>query len=325
MANLRDNPADFEGAIQAAAGQRGLDPTYIEKDYWVTQVLRVLQRTYPPGFMFKGGTSLSKGYRLIERFSEDIDILVVPTAGQSTRERERHLEEMTTTVSADLGIAWRPQRPPSRGRLASRGDFLDYPVRIQPAVQVQPRGGIGIGHGSVLLEAGYGEGHEPCEVVEVGSILGDVLGIGDEYEDLAGFKLRALEPRRTLIEKLFALHDVATRWEGTPAPAARRFGRHYYDVFRVLEDPATLRKLENRPQFDEIVSQVERISASQFGGTSPRPAEGFSVSPAFQPSGELREWLEAEYRDALELIPAGANQPAFAQVLRRVRERSSLL
>ena len=58
----------------------GLHSQFVEKDYWVTQTLRILYEDYPGHFIFKGGTSLSKGFGLIERFSEDVDVLVVGEA-----------------------------------------------------------------------------------------------------------------------------------------------------------------------------------------------------------------------------------------------------
>jgi predicted nucleotidyltransferase component of viral defense system len=103
---LRDDDG-FDVAIgRAAEALGGLDPSFVEKDYWVTQVLRALHTEYPGGFLFKGGTSLSKGYGIIERFSEDVDILVVPLAGASIRETEAHLRAITGAVAAYLGLEW---------------------------------------------------------------------------------------------------------------------------------------------------------------------------------------------------------------------------
>lgn len=102
MGLLRDDP-EFATALGQAARDLGdLDPSFVEKDYWVTQVLRALHAEYPGAFLFKGGTSLSKGYGIIERFSEDVDILVVPPAGASNREREAHLRAITGAIAAHL-------------------------------------------------------------------------------------------------------------------------------------------------------------------------------------------------------------------------------
>ena len=74
---------DFEQAILRAAehfGVQGLRPAIIEKDYYVTEALRLIASAVPGRIIFKGGTSLSKGWNLIQRFSEDIDIFLDPLA-----------------------------------------------------------------------------------------------------------------------------------------------------------------------------------------------------------------------------------------------------
>src|SRR5439155_4401699 len=76
---------DFEQAILLAAEhfrERNLRPAIIEKDYYVTEALRVIANTSGDKIIFKGGTSLSKGWNLIQRFSEDIDIFLDPAAFQ---------------------------------------------------------------------------------------------------------------------------------------------------------------------------------------------------------------------------------------------------
>ena len=76
MARLRDSRDDFIALIAAASEATGLPLEFVEKDYWVTEVLRAVSAPVRDGHVvFKGGTSLSKAYGLIRRFSEDVDIL----------------------------------------------------------------------------------------------------------------------------------------------------------------------------------------------------------------------------------------------------------
>jgi hypothetical protein len=96
---------DFEQAIIRATEHfrgRGLREALIEKDYYVTEALRIIERAVGPKVIFKGGTSLSKGWNLIQRFSEDIDIFLDPTAfdpplGKKAIDRE----ESGTSLGAD--------------------------------------------------------------------------------------------------------------------------------------------------------------------------------------------------------------------------------
>lgn len=74
---------DFEQAILGAAehfAERKLRPAIIEKDYFVTEALRVIADSAGEKVIFKGGTSLAKGWNLIQRFSEDVDIFLDPTS-----------------------------------------------------------------------------------------------------------------------------------------------------------------------------------------------------------------------------------------------------
>ena len=79
---LFEHPDFEQGVLEATdhfAG-RGLRPAIIEKDYYVTEALRIIAQTIGEKTIFKGGTSLSKGWNLIDRFSEDIDIFLDPAA-----------------------------------------------------------------------------------------------------------------------------------------------------------------------------------------------------------------------------------------------------
>ena len=73
--NLHNSPGAYLELIQATATDSSIPAIYVEKDYWVTHVLkRLAESEYREAIVFKGGTSLSKAHRLIERFSEDIDL-----------------------------------------------------------------------------------------------------------------------------------------------------------------------------------------------------------------------------------------------------------
>jgi len=308
-------------AIEAArAHHGGLDPVYIEKDYWVTQVIRELQAETSGGFVLKGGTSLSKGYGIIQRFSEDVDALITPQAKLSNTVRHRRLEEIKDAIVASLGLETTARHPPRRGRDAARADDFIYKPVVTPAIEIE------VLADRVLLESGYGDGHEPAEMVTIRTLIGDLPGINEaDYQDLIPFDVRVLHPLRTLVEKLSALHNYASNYLAG-APSDDRFGRHFHDVSALLSDSRVREALGNRPRFARIVAEVERISEERFGGASARPSGGFADSPAFSPtSEELRQWLEAKYLAARSLFPPGAPQEAFGSVLRKVERERGIL
>src|SRR6266540_4838723 len=80
VARLRENPEDLFALVGRASEGLGLPVEFVEKDFWITELLRSVARPVDDAFVvFKGGTSLSKAFGLIERFSEDVDILLVVT------------------------------------------------------------------------------------------------------------------------------------------------------------------------------------------------------------------------------------------------------
>ena len=107
---------DFEQAIIRAAehfSYRGLRPAIIEKDYYVTESLRILAQTVSDTIIFKGGTSLSKGWNLIQRFSEDIDLFLDPLAFQpplGKKAIDRELKRLRSRRPLRLHAALQPSR-----------------------------------------------------------------------------------------------------------------------------------------------------------------------------------------------------------------------
>ncbi|HEX3040563.1 MAG TPA: nucleotidyl transferase AbiEii/AbiGii toxin family protein [Solirubrobacterales bacterium] len=321
MARLRDGK-DFQGAIEQAAGILGLRPQYLEKDYWVTEAIRALHSEFAGHFVFKGGTSLSKGYGLIERFSEDVDILILGDAGDSAKSREKKLADISARVAGKLGLELKEKREPGRGRGANRADLLLYTPRTTTTIQT------GLGEDGVLLETGFAGGMEPSEMVWIEPMICKPLKIDPaEFEDTMAFQVRALEPVRTLMEKVCGMHHLATRMLEDPELDDARCGRHYWDIDRLLDDPSVRKRLEDRDAFEQLLEDVERISKAHFGGCTPRPAGGFTAGPAFDPPVEIRRTLSAHYDAAAELLPiAGKAQwPDFGNILKRIGNFSELL
>jgi len=152
---------DFEQAILQAAEHfkiRGLRPATIEKDYYVTETLRIIAITGADTVIFKGGTSLSKGWNLIQRFSEDIDLFLDPHAFRPPLGKkgiDRELKKLRDSVSAHPALSFIPEESRTIGGFG-RSDRFSYPQRFAGPGEVANR---------VLLEAGAASGREPTSVV----------------------------------------------------------------------------------------------------------------------------------------------------------------
>ncbi|MFM2353450.1 MAG: hypothetical protein RLZZ608_856, partial [Actinomycetota bacterium] len=115
MQQLRFAPDDLDALVAATATAIGVSAEYVEKDFWATEVLRAacVERSIsvqngelaPVTFVFKGGTSLSRVFRITQRFSEDIDLLAVFPAGAGMSARHSVLKQVDRDVTAHLGVS----------------------------------------------------------------------------------------------------------------------------------------------------------------------------------------------------------------------------
>ncbi|MBZ5857545.1 nucleotidyl transferase AbiEii/AbiGii toxin family protein [Flavihumibacter profundi] len=100
---LHESPSAFRDAIEAAAQHLKMRPLFIEKDYWVCYVLKNLSKSeYADKVVFKGGTSLSKAYGCIQRFSEDIDLSIVSPADYNGSQLKTLLKNITHSITTGL-------------------------------------------------------------------------------------------------------------------------------------------------------------------------------------------------------------------------------
>ena len=182
---------DFEQAILQAAEhfrKRGLRPAIIEKDDYVTEALRIIAATVSEKTISKGGTSLSKGWNLIGRFSENIDVFLDlsafdPAIGKRAIDRE--LKALRDSLDAHPALTFLKDESRTIGGFG-RSDRFSYRQRF---------GGPGEVAGHVLVEVRTASGREPTVTVELRSYLGAFLNerrllLG--AEDEGGLPMRLL-------------------------------------------------------------------------------------------------------------------------------------
>jgi predicted nucleotidyltransferase component of viral defense system len=122
---------EFSDALQATAGYFKIRPVFIEKDYWVTFFLKNLfQSDHVNEVVFKGGTSLSKAYNCIERFSEDIDLALLKETGANDNQLKKKMKSIEETVTKGL-LYFQHEKEEKRGR--NRRTFYQYPKGLKDA------------------------------------------------------------------------------------------------------------------------------------------------------------------------------------------------
>ncbi len=321
MPLLRDSPDDFAVLVERVAAELAYPPAFVERDYWITEILRSIAQPidgYDASVIFKGGTSLSKGWRLLQRMSEDVDVLVTYGPDASRRDRDRVLKFLILRVERDIGVAATGQAAETS---VHRARYFGYSQQhAHPALTGE----------RVLLELGTRGGPEPHRRLTLRSLLADVaigesIAAPDEFAEFAALEIDTLSPERTLFEKLAALHNLASKTVADPA-AHQHLGtklRHAYDIAMLLNDDATLAALRALDRA-AILEDIERRSVDNAWEWTPRPAGGYADSPAFDPTFTEHPAVSAAYTRALELVVGGA-KPSLDDLAELARSRADLL
>ncbi len=315
MTRLRDNPSDLAALVSSASEQLSLPIADVEKDFWVVELLRSIARPVDDGLLiFKGGTSLSKAYMIIERFSEDVDVLVAPRAGLGAGARDRLLKAVATRAAEDLGLEAQLVRS-TRG--IKRDLVYEYPAAYPEPSRLTA---------GVLLEMGIRGGPEPHEPREVNSYVAEAAaqrGIGrEEFEEFTPVVVLTLRPERTLVEKLALVHDRASRLDATPDSLGGQ-GRHVYDVCRLLRTESVRDAIRVPGAVPALAADAEAHSDRHGFPFTPRPPGGYADSPAWADAAPTRRAMEQAYAATSGLI--WGSMPTFDECLAEVRAAGAYL
>lgn len=236
-----------EALLAAEVAHKSNLPAYIiEKDYWVTITLKALYLTIAPNyvekssnpFVFKGGTSLSKCFKVINRMSEDIDLslslellshdAVVKQKDVSRKKLQQAANIIQDSAKKFVAEILLQQITEELKKLDGSIDIslehngLDIAIYYPKALTdddygtgVQPR---------VLLETGGLSDDNPTEIVEINHMLGESVATLDD----GSFKVVALAPVRTMLEKMFGVHTNLTQKKEQD-----KYARHLFDVIQL--------------------------------------------------------------------------------------------
>jgi len=313
-----------QNIIRQTSVKTGLPDYAVEKDAWVCIVLQaVYQSKYAPHIIFKGGTSLSKAYQIINRFSEDIDLILdksflgfeaLPSKMAIKRLRtasgsfiiNEFREELVHQLT-QLGIPSDTYTIQYNDKVDDSSDpntlaFYFDPLIARTNSYIQPR---------VLIEMGARSLTEPAEEREVVSF------IDSEYAQLPfaqkAAKVNVVVPTRTFIEKVLLLHEEFLK----PIPDIRseRLSRHLYDIDRLADTEYAKRAYQDHSLFEQIVAHRKAITPLRNISYALHKRDSLQIIP---PSAVLNDW-EQDYKAMQENMIIGDSK-SFTDLLERMKE-----
>jgi hypothetical protein len=307
----------------------GVSEIIIEKDWWVTAVLRALfALPYAGNLSFKGGTSLSKCWGLIDRFSEDIDIAVnreylgfggtLSKTQISDKLRRTACSFVREKLQFDLA-----QQLEDNGITAN--DF-SVNVHITPVSTTDPEI-IEVAYQSlydkfsyikrkVVVEVSGRSMSEPVQPVKLQSMIDGVFPNASFTE--SKFEVQAVVPQRTFIEKICLLHEEFTK----PQDLMRteRMSRHLYDLVKIMEHLDAKAILSDKQLYNAVVEHRRVFMGLRGFDYNTLSPQTISIVP---PDNIIHQW-ETDYATMQDTMIYGAPLP-FDRLIDKIKQLNKLV
>ncbi|HTN45525.1 MAG TPA: nucleotidyl transferase AbiEii/AbiGii toxin family protein [Flavipsychrobacter sp.] len=304
--------AEFPQLLQIVAGEKKIDPYLVEKDYWIMHVLYGLKKQ---GFEFelKGGTSLSKGFGIINRFSEDIDIHIKPTPDRKVEDdpnkaKPKHIESRKnyyewlaneikihgiTAVERDIDF----DDPTNRFR--SGGIRLSYESKTDSVAGVKA---------GILLEAGFDKVNPNSNLTISSWAYDKAVQSSVDIIDNRAIDITCYHPGYTFVEKL---QTIATKFrqEQEGKPPGQNLMRQYYDVYSLLAYEDVQRFIGTEEYMKHKEARFPKVDFE----IPIAENEAFLLN-----DNKLRERFAERYKATSSLYYSG--QPPFDELLARIKE-----
>jgi hypothetical protein len=290
--------------FQQAGAQRNVSPVLLEKDFWVSWLLGVLFNSeFGPSLVFKGGTSLSKVFRAIDRFSEDIDLslspqfLILPPAGDTRNKANQWMRQAEAACARVVEHQIMPALDGSVRRfLGTKAtpwfEFVADPVTHSPVLLFQyptsQPDGFAYLKRSVKLEFGSLTDQQPTGRHAISPLITDILPSAElDWQ----CEVVALELERSFWEKATILHAEYHRPAERPTPD--RFSRHYADTAALALHPIADVALKDHALRDRVVAWKGQFFGSAWARYDLAAPGTFRLVPPSSRLGALRADYDA--------------------------------
>lgn len=306
-----------KNAYDQIAEATGMSAFAVEKDWWVTISLAIIfEMEAGKHLVFKGGTSLSKAYKLIERFSEDVDLAIdrsfLGFSGDLSKNQRTALRKAASAYTAGTFFTELQAKFAEKGLDNVTFTLVDakdsdqdpriieiyYPNIIQTPGYLEPR---------VQIEIGCRSLKEPFSMQTFGSL------IDEQYPEmdfaLPAIKVPTVNPERTFLEKIFLLHEEFRK----PLDKIRvdRLSRHLYDVVKLSKSEYAEKALTDKELYETIV--MHRHKYTRISGVNYNEHQPKTINPI--PIPEVIAAWEADYKTMLEQMIYEENKPSFEDII----------
>ena len=314
---------ELEQVVRNASQKIGVNEVILEKDYWVCFVLNYLFSGYKwkDAFTFKGGTSLSKCFNLIQRFSEDIDLILdwrvigynfdEPWMERSNTKQDKFNKESNLKTEEFLKNEFLPQMEEDFKNMLDdefrigidanepQTILFEYPKAFKSSYLTQV----------VRLEIGTLAAWTPSEVI---GIVPDIKKIYPMLFEGEFIEIRTVLPERTFWEKATILHHEANRPKDLVMP--KRYARHYYDLFCIANSKYKDRAFQNTELLEKVVQFKQKFYPRKWAKYEEATIKAIRLMPDEYRLEEIRE----DYKNMSEMF--FRDYPRFEEVMHKIAE-----
>jgi len=312
--NIPDN--EKSEIFQQVANEKNMVSFAVEKDWWVVQTPGIIfEMETRDHLVFKGGTSLSKAWKLIERFSEDIDFAIDRSffgyAGELKKKERTALRKASSTYLSTTFYSELKDKFIEKGFSGLRFELVEetasdkdriinvyYPNVIPSPGYLQPK---------IQIEVGCRSLREPYTVQTFSSLVDESYPDKDFAQ--TPIHVPTVNPERTFLEKIFLLHEEFQR--PTAKMRVDRLSRHLYDVYKLAKTDYAWKALHDKSLYETIVEH--RYTFTRIGGINYNLHHPQSIN--ILPIPQVMEAWRADYKTMAEQMIYEENPPSFEELI----------
>jgi predicted nucleotidyltransferase component of viral defense system len=282
----------FTQTLRAASQHLDIKLEFVEKDYWITLVLsRLAKSKYVDESVFKGGTSLSKGYNLIERFSEDVDIAIINDKGKTDNQIKTTIRTIEKEITADL-------KELQLGGITSKGSRLRKSVfEYIPTERYNA-------NNKLIVEINSFANPFPYQRLTIQSmVFGFLMQTSNEkyieQYNLQSFEVNVLSKEQTLLEKMVSLIRFSFK-KNTIESISEKI-RHFYDLYYLMKNTECAEFVASdsfKKKFDTILNHDREM----FQEPKDWQTKSISESPLVIDFSILWKQLKEKYQTELSAL-----------------------